>query len=81
MRSGLGGGGFFLLRRASDGIETMIDLREMAPGAATRDMYLDKDGNAVRELFRAIRARRRHSRGAGRPCVYMAQKYGKLPLR
>jgi gamma-glutamyltranspeptidase len=30
----------------------MIDLREMAPGAATRDMYLDKDGNAVAGLSR-----------------------------
>src|SRR5262245_63587326 len=45
--SGLGGGGFFLIRRASDGLEMMIDLREMAPGAASRDMYLDKDGNPV----------------------------------
>jgi len=43
--SGLGGGGFFLLRRSKDGLETMLDLREMAPGAASRDMYLDKDGN------------------------------------
>src|SRR6185503_10756048 len=45
--SGLGGGGFFLIRRASDGLEMMIDLREMAPGAASRDMYLDKDGNPI----------------------------------
>src|SRR5437868_12518667 len=45
--SGLGGGGFFLVRRASDGHEAMLDLREMAPGAASRDMYLDQDGNVV----------------------------------
>src|SRR5262245_41129536 len=50
--SGLGGGGFFLLRRASDGYETMVDLREMAPGAASRDMFLDKDGNPVPGLSR-----------------------------
>jgi hypothetical protein len=50
--SGLGGGGFFLLRRARDGHESMIDLREMAPGASTRDMYLDKDGNVVPGLSR-----------------------------
>jgi gamma-glutamyltranspeptidase/glutathione hydrolase len=50
--SGLGGGGFFLVRRASDGLESMIDLREMAPGAASRDMYLDKDGNPVPGLSR-----------------------------
>jgi len=77
--SGLGGGGFFLLRRASDGYETMIDLREMAPGAATRDMYLDKDGNPVSSLSRDS------ALAAGIPgepagLVYMAKKFGKLPL-
>ena len=29
--SGLGGGGFWLLHRASDGFETMVDAREVAP--------------------------------------------------
>jgi gamma-glutamyltranspeptidase / glutathione hydrolase len=77
--SGLGGGGFFLLRRASDGYETMIDLREMAPGAASRDMYLDKDGNPVNSLSRDS------ALAAGIPgepagLVYMAKKFGKLPL-
>jgi gamma-glutamyltranspeptidase/glutathione hydrolase len=38
--SGLGGGGFWLLHRARDGFETMVDGREKAPGAATRNMYL-----------------------------------------
>jgi gamma-glutamyltranspeptidase/glutathione hydrolase len=42
--SGLGGGGFFLLHRASDNVEVMIDARETAPLAATRDMYLDELG-------------------------------------
>jgi gamma-glutamyltranspeptidase/glutathione hydrolase len=77
--SGLGGGGFFLLRRASDGHEAMIDLREMAPGAASRDMYLDKDGNVVPGLSRDT------ALAAGIPgepagLVYLAKKYGKLPL-
>jgi gamma-glutamyltranspeptidase/glutathione hydrolase len=77
--SGLGGGGFFLLRRASDGLETMIDLREMAPGAASRDMFLDKDGNAVASLSRDS------ALAAGIPgepagLAYMAKKFGKLPL-
>src|SRR5579859_1634790 len=43
--SGLGGGGFYLLHRQSDAFETMVDAREKAPGAASRDMYLDKAGN------------------------------------
>src|SRR5688572_22038914 len=77
--SGLGGGGFFLLRRASDGHEAMIDLREMAPGAASRDMYLDKDGNVVPGLSRDT------ALAAGIPgqpagFAYLAKKYGKLPL-
>jgi gamma-glutamyltranspeptidase / glutathione hydrolase len=77
--SGLGGGGFFLVRRASDGFEVMIDLREMAPGAATRDMYLDKDGNPVPGLSRDS------ALAAGIPgepagLAHLAKKYGKLPL-
>jgi gamma-glutamyltranspeptidase/glutathione hydrolase len=77
--SGLGGGGFFLLRRASDGREVMIDLREMAPGAASRDMYLDKDGNVVPGLSRDT------ALAAGIPgepagLAHLAKKYGKLPL-
>jgi len=47
MGSGLGGGGFWLLHRARDGFETMVDGRERAPLAAFRDMYLDEKGNPV----------------------------------
>jgi len=47
--SGIGGGGFWLLHRASDGFEVMIDGREMAPAAADKDMYLD-DGKVNRDL-------------------------------
>jgi gamma-glutamyltranspeptidase/glutathione hydrolase len=42
----LGGGGFLVLRLA-DGRTTAIDFREQAPAAATRDMYLDAEGNVV----------------------------------
>ncbi|MGB5260832.1 MAG: gamma-glutamyltransferase, partial [Gammaproteobacteria bacterium] len=38
--SGLGGGGFWLLHRARDGHQVMIDGRERAPRAASADMYL-----------------------------------------
>jgi gamma-glutamyltranspeptidase/glutathione hydrolase len=48
--SGVGGGGFWLLHRASDGFETMIDGREMAPAAADKDMYLNDDGSVNRDL-------------------------------
>jgi gamma-glutamyltranspeptidase / glutathione hydrolase len=77
--SGLGGGGFFLLHRQADGFETMVDAREKAPGAATRDMYLDKAGNETNgstngPISAAI---------PGEPAAfeYMARKYGKLPLK
>lgn len=42
----IGGGGFFLYHGA-DGQEGALDFREMAPAAATRDMYLDAQGNVV----------------------------------
>jgi len=42
----IGGGGFMLVR-LSDGRTTVIDYRETAPAAATRDMYLDPDGNVI----------------------------------
>jgi len=41
----LGGGGF-MVAKLSDGREVSIDYREMAPGKATRDMYVDALGGA-----------------------------------
>ena len=41
--SGLGGGGFILIRMANGQI-AFIDYREMAPAASRPDMYLDADG-------------------------------------
>lgn len=78
--SGLGGGGFFLLHRQSDGFETMVDAREKAPGAASRDMYLDKAGN---EIANASTAGPISSAIPGEPAAleYVARKYGKLPLK
>ncbi|MEA3132535.1 MAG: gamma-glutamyltranspeptidase / glutathione hydrolase, partial [Gammaproteobacteria bacterium] len=78
--SGLGGGGFYLLHRQDDGFETMLDAREKAPGAATRDMYLDTAGNPIANasttgsLAAAI---------PGEPAAfeYLARKFGKLPLK
>ena len=46
----LGGGGFMMIHDAKTGETKAIDYREMAPAAATRDMYLDKDGNANSDL-------------------------------
>ncbi len=48
--SGLGGGAFFLLRRAHDGFQVMVDARETAPARASRDMYLDAAGKPQSKL-------------------------------
>ena len=42
----LGGGGFMMIR-LKDGRSTAIDYREMAPAAAHRNVYLDKNGNLI----------------------------------
>jgi gamma-glutamyltranspeptidase / glutathione hydrolase len=42
----LGGGGFMMIR-LKDGRTTAIDYREMAPAAATRNIYLDRNGNVI----------------------------------
>lgn len=44
----LGGGGFMMIRRA-DGTTEIIDYRERAPLAASREMYLDKEGKVIDE--------------------------------
>jgi gamma-glutamyltranspeptidase/glutathione hydrolase len=78
--SGLGGGGFYLLRRASDGHEVFVDAREVAPAAATRDMYLGPDGKPVAGLSTDT------ALAAGIPgepaaFAHLAAKYGRLPLK
>ncbi len=42
----LGGGGFMMIQMA-DGRKTALDYREMAPGNATHDMFLDDSGRVV----------------------------------
>jgi len=77
--SGIGGGGFFLLRRASDGKEVMVDARETAPAAVDASDYLDADGQPSRDhaingpLSAAI---------PGEPAAlaWLATHYGRLPL-
>ena len=78
--SGLGGGGFYLLHRQADGLETMLDAREKAPGAATRDMYLDPAGNPI---ARASVAGPLAAGIPGEPAAfdYLARRFGKLTLK
>ncbi|WAK01684.1 gamma-glutamyltransferase [Methylobacter sp. YRD-M1] len=77
--SGLGGGGFWLLHRANDGLETMIDGREKAPLAAHRDMFLDKNGEVVPRLS-VDGALAAAIPGMPAALVHLSEKYGRLPL-
>jgi gamma-glutamyltranspeptidase/glutathione hydrolase len=77
--SGLGGGGFMLLHVAKDGTDVFVDARERAPLAATRDMFLDADGNVVanRSVDGALAAA---IPGLPAGLAHLAKKYGRLPL-
>lgn len=76
--SGLGGGGFWLLHRA-DGREIMLDGRERAPYAATRDMYLDRAGQVLpkRSIDGPLAA---GIPGMPAALAHLASTYGRLPL-
>ncbi len=45
----IGGGGFMVFRQAN-GTTGSLDYREVAPGGASKNMYLDKDGNIIKNL-------------------------------
>lgn len=77
--SGIGGGGFWLLHRAKDGKQVMIDGRERAPLAADRDLYIDATGRFDRQLALA------GPLAAGIPgepaaLAHIAEHYGRLGL-
>ena len=78
--SGIGGGGFWLLHRAKDQFETMIDARETAPGKINAAMFIGPDGQPI------ARASLEGGRAAAIPglpagLAHLAKKYGKLPLK
>ena len=45
----IGGGGFMSIHQAN-GKDVFVNFREKAPAAATRDMYLDPQGNVIPNL-------------------------------
>ena len=74
----LGGGGFMVYREA-DGAKGALDYREKAPLAASKNMYLDADGNPNPELSR------KGSLAVGVPGTLAGmfavnQKLGSLPM-
>lgn len=75
----LGGGGFMLIALPKEKKTVAIDYREMAPAAATRDMFLRVDGEVDNEKARFSHA------SAGVPgtvagLVYVLEKYGTMSL-
>lgn len=74
----LGGGGFMLLR-TKDGATTAIDFREMAPAGATRDMFLDEQGNpdSKKSLTSPLAS---GTPGTVAGLSLALEKYGSLPL-
>lgn len=77
--SGLGGGGFFLLHRAADGHQVMVDARETAPSGVTIAHYFDAEGRPIRGAsVQGGTAVAIPGLPAG--LVHVAEHYGKLPL-
>ena len=74
----LGGGGFMLVRMA-DGQTHFLDFREKAPAAATRDMYLDAQGDVIKDAstvgYKAIGVP-----GSVAGLVAAQKKWGRLKL-
>jgi gamma-glutamyltranspeptidase/glutathione hydrolase len=77
--SGIGGGGFFLLHRAADAFEIMVDARETAPLAAHPNLYLDARGVADPKASLAG-PKSAAIPGAPAAWIHVARKYGSLPL-
>jgi gamma-glutamyltranspeptidase / glutathione hydrolase len=75
----LGGGGFMLVRMA-DGQTHFLDYREKAPAAATRDMFLDAQGNVI-EAASEIGYKSIGVPGSVAGMVYAEKKLGKLTLK
>ena len=75
----IGGGGFMVIRN-NDGTVDVIDYREKAPLMASRDMYLDADGNIMEGISTETHL------SAGVPgsvdgLIKVHSRYGKLSFR
>ncbi len=76
--SGIGGGGFFLLHRASDELDVFVDARETAPARASRELLSGQDA-----LEKKLTREGPTAAGIpGEPAAldWVANRYGTLPL-
>jgi len=76
----LGGGGFMLVHDAANDDNIAIDYREMAPLQATRNMYLDENGDVdpTRSKFSHLAS---GVPGTVAGLYYAHQKFGRLPWK
>ena len=76
----LGGGGFMLIHNAESNEQTLIDYRETAPAKATRDMFLNDEGELDRlKAYFSLQSSGVPGTVAG--LVYAQEKYGSMSLR
>ncbi|MEJ7137295.1 gamma-glutamyltransferase [Amphibiibacter pelophylacis] len=75
----LGGGGFMMVHDAKTGQDIALDFREMAPGRASRNMYLDDKGNVVdgRSLYTHLAV---GVPGSVAGLTHALKRWGSLPL-
>jgi len=75
----IGGGGFMLVHLAAENRNVFIDYREMAPAAATRDMFLTPEGEVdKRRAYFSHQASGVPGTVAG--LIHALEQYGTLPL-
>ena len=75
----IGGGGFMLVHLAAENRNVFIDYREMAPAAATRDMFLTPEGKVDKRLaYFSHKASGVPGTVAG--LIHALEQYGTLPL-
>lgn len=72
------GGGGFMVYTDKNAQSTTLDFREMAPYAATENMFLDSEGKLIKDLNR-IGVLSAGTPGTVAGLYYAHKKYGKLP--
>ncbi|MEZ5758978.1 MAG: gamma-glutamyltransferase [Emcibacteraceae bacterium] len=76
----IGGGGFMVIHLAKENKSIALDYREMAPGAAHRDMYLNEDGS-VDDARSKYTAKASGVPGTVAGMIHALNNYGTMSLK